>query len=386
MPSKTILKLMERLSEVPDPRRQCRNLRHPLVDVLAISFCAILSGAEDFFDFERYAELKEPFLRTFLSLPNGTPSHDTFRRVFEAVDPAKLQAVLMSWLTEVRQTLSLPEGEPRMIAIDGKTMRRTFDRNSGLSALHLVSAWATDAGLTLGQVAADADSNEITAIPKLLDLIDVKGSIVTIDAAGCQKEIAEKIVQKKGDYVLALKGNQPTMHQAVSDYFLNETKKPRPSRVVRRLRTNESGHGRDTKRDVWVAPIPKRGVDATEWVGMKSITMIVCETTDHATGKVRGEARYFISSLAPNVKTIARAIRSHWLIENGLHWVLDVVFREDERRLLDRQAAENFALMSRLAVTLLKGDKSRKDSIKGKRKIAGWENSYLQHLLASNQL
>lgn len=385
MSSKAIEKLVERLKEVPDPRRQCRNLRHPLVDVLAISFCAVLSGAEDFVEFELYARMKEPLLREFLELPNGAPSHDTFRRVLEAVDPARLQEALVSWLQEIREE-SVPAADPPVIAIDGKSMRRTFNRASGLAALHLVSAWATDTGITLGQVAVDAKSNEITAIPQLLDLIDVKGAVVTIDAAGCQKQIAEKIAEKQGDYLLALKGNQPTLHDAVADYFLRQGERSKPSRGVQRLRSAETGHGRETSREVWTAPVPKGLAGADEWNNIASIAMAICETTERSTGVVKGEVRYYISSMPPKATRIAHAIRSHWGIENGLHWVLDVVFHEDQRRLLDRRAAENFVMLNRLAVAVLKGDTSKKASIKGKRKIAGWEDSYLKHLLATNRL
>lgn len=319
-------------------------------------------------------------------MPNGVPSHDTFCRVLEAVDPARLQVALVRWLREVRAEEGDAAGVPPVVAIDGKTMRRIFDRASGLAALHLVSAWATDTGITLGQAAVDAKYNEIAAIPPLLDLIDVKGAVVTVDAAGCQKEIAEKVARKRGDYLLELKGNQPTLHEAVVDYFLRQSERARPSRGVRRLWSTETGHGRETTREVRAAPAPKGLAGTSEWSGIATIATAVCETTDRSTGDVKGEARYCISSMPPNATRVAHAIRSHWSIENGLHWVLDVVFHEDQRRLLDRRAAENFAMLNRLAVAVLKGDARRKASIKGKRKIAGWENSYLKHLLAGNRL
>jgi len=219
-------KLVAALETVPDPRRQCKNLRHPLVDVLVLGFCGVLCGAEDFVEIEALARSKQEFFRRFLGLPHGIPSHDTFRRVFQAVCPQALQQCLIRWLQGVRPTTRPADGE--VIALDGKTLRRTFDRAQGLAALHLVSAWATANGLTLGQVAVDAKSNEITAIPQLIELLDLKDCVVTIDAAGCQKEIAAQIVAKEGDYVLALKDNQPTLREQVSDYFAGQLEKEKP--------------------------------------------------------------------------------------------------------------------------------------------------------------
>jgi len=220
MPAKEQSPLANALAAVPDPRRQCKNLRHPLVDVLVVGFCGVLCGCDDFVEIETFGRKKADFFRRFLDLPEGVPSHDTFRRVFQAVCPEALQRCLIQWLQGVRQAAPAAEGE--VVAIDGKTLRRTFDRARGLGALHLVSAWATANGLTLGQVAADAQSNEVTAIPRLIELLDLKGCVVTIDAAGCQKEIAAQIVAKEADYVLALKENHPTLYEQVSEYFLEQ--------------------------------------------------------------------------------------------------------------------------------------------------------------------
>src|SRR6185295_8161690 len=211
--------LVEAMSAVPDPRRQCQNLRHPLADVLVLGFCGVLCGCEDFVEIEAFGRSKEAFFRRFLALPHGIPSHDTFRRVFQAVCPQALQDCLIDWLRGARQAAQPADGA--VVAIDGKTLRRTFDRARGLGALHLVSAWATANGLTLGQVAVDAKSNEITAIPHLIQLLDLRGCVVTIDAAGCQKEIAAQIVGKEADYVLALKENHPTLYAQVAEYFLD---------------------------------------------------------------------------------------------------------------------------------------------------------------------
>lgn len=358
MPAKEPSNLVDALRTVPDPRRQCQNLRHRLVDVLVLGFCGVLCGCEDFVEIEAFGRSKEDFFRRFLELPHGIPAHDTFRRVFQAVCPQALQHCLIQWLREVR----VPPAQGEVIAIDGKTLRRTFDRAHGLGALHLVSAWATAHGLTLGQVAVDANSNEITAIPHLIDLLDLKDCVVTIDAAGCQKDIAAQIVAKDADYVLALKENQPTLYEQVSNYFLKEF--DQPGGPVRQHRQVEQGHGRTETRDTFVAPVPKALVGAASWVGLASIGMVIRHCLDHATGTTSDEVRYFISSLPARVKRLAGAVRQHWGIENGLHWVLDVAFNEDRMRQRDRTGIENLALLNRLAVSLLRRDKTVKAGVK----------------------
>lgn len=380
MLAKESSKLVAAMQAVPDPRRQCKNLRHRLVDVLVMGFCAVLCGGEDFVEIEAFARSKEDFFRRFLELPHGIPSHDTFRRVFQAVSPPALQSCLIGWLQEARQE-SHAAADGEVIAIDGKTLRRTFDRARGLGALHLVSAWATANGLTLGQVAVDAKSNEITAIPRLLALLDLKDCVVTIDAVGCQKDIAAQIVAKEADYVLALKDNQPTLHEQVSDYFLEQLEEENPPGKLRRHRQVEKGHGRTETRETFVAPAPKEMVASGAWVGLASIVMVIRHSLDHATGKLSDEVRYFLSSLPARVKRVARAVRQHWGIENGLHWVLDVAFNEDRMRQRDRNGVENLALLNRLAVSLLRADETVKAGIKCKRKTAGWDDDYLLQLL-----
>ena len=373
-------KLVEALGAVPDPRRQCKNLRHRLVDVLVVGFCGVLCGCEDFVELQTFGRKKEDFFRRFLELPQGIPSHDTFRRVFQAVCPQALQRCLIQWLQGLRQAApAAAQGE--VVAIDGKTLRRTFDRARSLGALHLVSAWATANGLTLGQVAVDAKSNEITAIPQLIELLDLKDCVVTIDAAGCQKEIAAPIVAKEADYVLALKGNQPTLYEQVSDYFLEQLEKEGPDRKLRHQREVEEGHGRSETRETFVAPATKAMVASGAWLGLATVVLVIRRCVEHATGKASDEVRYFISSLPAKVKRLARAVRQHWGIENGLHWVLDVAFNEDRMRQRDRQGIENLALLNRLAVSLLRQDKSIKAGVKCKRKTAGWNDDYLLHLL-----
>jgi predicted transposase YbfD/YdcC len=378
MPTPERSNLAEALAAVPDPRRPCQNLRHALGDVLTLGFCGVLCGCDDFVELEEFGRSKEPFFRRFLELAHGIPSHDTFRRVFQAVCPLALQQALIAWLQQLR-----PAGEPadqEVIAIDGKTLRRTFDRAKGWGALHVVSAWATANGLTLGQVAADAKSNEITAIPRLLDLLDLEDCVVTIDAAGCQKDIAARIVEKGGDYVLALKENQPTLYEQVTDYFAEQLDQDNAAGKVRCHRQVETGHGRTETRHTYVVPAPKGLVEDGIWVGLTTLVLIVRETCDQATGKATDEVRYFISSLPPRARRLASAVRQHWGIENGLHWVLDVAFNEDRMRQRDRNGIENLALLNRLAVSLLRQDKTVKAGVKCKRKRAGWDEDYLLHL------
>lgn len=381
MAAKEQSKLVAALEAVPDPRRQCKNLRHRLVDVLIIGFCGVLCGCDDFVEIEKFGRSKVDLFRRFLELPNGIPSHDTFRRVFQAVCPLALQRCLIDWLQELRQTTQGAAETGEVVAIDGKTLRRTFDRARDLRALHLVSAWATANGITLGQVAVDGKSNEITAIPQLLELLDLKDCVVTIDAAGCQKDIAAKIVAKDADYVLALKDNQPTLHAQVADYFVQQLEADIPDKNLRHHREVEKSHGRTETRETYVAPAPKQMVAPGTWVGLASMVMVIRHCIDHATGKATDEVRYFISSLPAKAKRLASAVRQHWGIENELHWVLDVAFNEDRMRQRDRKGIENLALLNRLAVSLLRQDKTVKAGVKCKRKTAGWDNDYLLHLL-----
>jgi predicted transposase YbfD/YdcC len=361
--------LIEQLQTIADPRRQCRNLKHRLVDVLLIGFCGVLADCDDFIQIADWARHHEEFLRTFLELPNGIPSHDTLRRVFAAVAPAALQEVLIAWLQKRR---GLP-GD--WIHIDGKTLRGTRCTARELGALHLVSAWASEQGLSLGQVAVDAKSNEITAIPLLLDLHD---KVVTIDAMGCQTAIAAHIVAGGGDYVLAVKDNQPTLHAEVRQAF--ETALESEDPCLRRYAAEETGHGRQERRVVWVLPAGRHVSGRAAWAGLCSLVLVLRVVVCQQSGAQTIELHHYISSLRPSARRLAAAIRGHWGIENGLHWVLDVVFREDARRLYDRTAAENVGLLNRLATSLLRGDPA-KGSLKVKRKRAGWSTDYLAQLL-----
>jgi predicted transposase YbfD/YdcC len=365
---------VERLQTIADPRRQNENLKHRLVDIIILGFCGVLAGCDDFVEIAEWAKVHEAFFRTFLALPHGIPAHDTFTRVFAMLKPATLQAVLLPWLLERR---GLP-GE--WIHLDGKTLRRTGRPTPQLKALHVVSAWAGQTGITLGQVAVDAKSNEITAMPQLLEFLDLRDKIVTTDAMGCQKDIAQTIVAGGGDYILAVKDNQPTLHAEIQAAFA--TAPPPPARSSRLYSTEDQGHGREEQRTVQVLPARGylSGAQLALWVGVLSIVMVTRVVWCEATGKESIEVSYFLSSLPPQARRIGSAIRGHWSIENGLHWGLDVVFREDARRLYDRTAAENGAFLNRLALSLLRGD-TGKSSLKVKRKRAGWSLPYLMQLL-----
>lgn len=373
MPAMTCA-LVERLETIADPRRQGENLKHRLVDIIILGFCGVLAGCDDFVEIAEWAKVNEGFFRSFLALPHGIPAHDTFNRVFAMLKPTTLQEVLLPWLLERR---GLP-GD--WIHLDGKTLRHTGRPTPQLKALHMVSAWAGQTGITLGQVVVDAKSNEITAMPQLLELLDLRDKIVTTDAMGCQKEIAKTIVAGRGDYILAVKENQPTLHAEIRAAFA--TVATPPARSSRLYTTEDHGHGREEQRTVQV--LPARGqlsaAQGAAWLGVLTIVMVTRVVWCEATEVESIEVSYFLSSLPPNARRIGRAIRGHWSIENGLHWVLDVVFREDARRLYDRTAAENVAFLNRLALSLLRGDGS-KSSMKVKRKRAGWSLPYLRQLL-----
>jgi predicted transposase YbfD/YdcC len=367
-------KLVERLETIADPRRQCENLKHPLVDIIILGFCGVLGGCDDFVEIAEWAKVNEVFFRSFLELPHGIPAHDTFNRVFAMLKPTTLQEVVLPWLLERR---GLP-GD--WIHLDGKTLRHTGRPTPKLKALPMVSAWAGQTGLTLGQVAVDTKSNEITAMPQLLKLLDLHEKIVTTDAMGCQKDIAKTIVAGGGNYILAVKDNQPTLHAEMKAAFA--TAATPPARSPRLYRTEDQGHGREEQRTVQV--LPARGhlsaAQVAAWLGVLTIVLVTRVVWCEATGVESSEVSYFLSSLPPNARRIGTAIRGHWSIENGLHWGLDVVFREDARRLYDRMAAENVAFLNRLALSLLRGD-AGKSSLKVKRKRAGWSLPYLMQLL-----
>jgi predicted transposase YbfD/YdcC len=364
--------------KLEDPRSTI-NLKHPLVSVVVIAMMAILAGAGGPTAIAEWAACKEVFLLKLLKLPNGIPCKDVFRRVLATLRPGAFQACFATWLNSLRAKAAKETGVDKPVfAVDGKTARRSHDRRKGLGALHSVSVWASEFGLSLGQVACAEKSNEITAIPELLQLVDIQGSIITIDAMGTQKAIAATIIDRKADYVLALKGNQETLQQAVINYIDEESKNDFADAQARRHLTKEKGHGREEIRSYIQMPVPETLRELELWKGLKSIGMatLVCVRD----GKETTETRYYISSLPVGVKQFAHAIRSHWAIENSCHWSLDMTYREDESRIREPHIRENFAWLNRFTLSLLKQHPG-KNSIVGKRRGCGWNENFMLEVL-----
>lgn len=365
--------------ELEDPRSET-NRKHPLVSVVVIAMMAVLAGAGGPTAIARWAALKEEFLLAVLPLPNGIPRKDVFRRVLSLLRPEAFQACFAAWLQSLRaEAAATTEVEQPIFAVDGKTARRSHDRANGLGALHCVSVWASDFGLALGQVACDDKSNEITAIPELLRLVDINGAIITIDAMGTQKAIAEQIVDSGADYVLALKGNQETLHQAVIDHIDQHLDNDFADAQARRHCSTEKGHGREERRSYIQMPVPETLRGLEHWKGLRSIGIATLICTRN--GEETSETRYYISSLPVGVKRFARAVRSHWGIENSCHWSLDMTFREDESRIREPQIRENFAWLNRFTLSLLKQHPG-KDSIAMKRRGCGWSDDFLLQVFA----
>jgi predicted transposase YbfD/YdcC len=370
--------VVRHFEELEDPRSTI-NRQHPLVSVVVIAIMAVLAGAGGPTAIADWALLKQEFLLKALDLPNGIPRKDVFRRVLMALQPGTFQSCFAVWLNSLRAKASAAtEVKQPVFAVDGKTLRRSHDRSNGLGALHSVSVWASEFGLSLGQVACSEKSNEITAIPELLRLVDIKGAIITIDAMGTQKAIAAQIVESDGDYVLALKGNHETLHQAVIDYIDQQHERDYEGIDVRRHRTTETGHGREETRTYVHMAVPETLPGLSQWKGLKSIGMAISECTRD--GKQAIEVRYFISSLDVGVKRFAHAVRSHWAIENTCHWCLDVTYREDDSRIREKNLRENFAWLSRFSLSLLKQHPSKK-SIAMKRRSCGWSENFLLQVL-----
>jgi predicted transposase YbfD/YdcC len=360
-----------------DPRSSV-NRQHPLVSVVVIALMGVLAGAGGPTGIARWAALKEEFLLNALDLPNGIPRKDVFRRVLMTLRPGAFQACFVNWLNSLRATAAAETGvEQPVLAVDGKTARRSHDRKNGVGALHSVSVWASEFGLSLGQVACAEKSNEITAIPELLRLVDIKGAIITIDAMGTQKAIAAQIIKGEADFVLALKGNQETLHQAIIEHIDEQLEGDLAG--AREHVTTEKGHGREETRTYLQLPAPKSLPGFAQWKGLKSIGLVTsCCLRD---GNETIEVRYYISSLAVSVKKFAHAVRGHWSIENACHWVLDLTYREDESRIRDKHLRENFAWLNRFTLSLLK-QHPRRDSIAMKRRSCGWSEDFLLEVVA----
>ena len=355
-----------------DPRR--RKVVHPLINILTIALCATIAGADDFVAMAHWGRLHKDWLGQFLDLSNGIPSHDRINMLFRRLKPAEFERCLLSWLASLHD---LSAGT--LIAIDGKTARHSFDTATARSALHLVSAWAVSARLSLGCVAVARKSNEITAIPELLKMLELVGAIVTIDAMGCQTKIAEAIVAGGGDYLLAVKGNQETLYRGIEDHFLNHMSDDFARTEVTRHETVEEGHGRQEHRTYYVCDVPVGLPDASRWKGLVRIGMAVSETTRG--GKPSDAVRYYIMSRRLSAKRFGPLVRGHWGIENSLHWQLDVSFGEDGSRTRKDHAQANLGVLRRTSLSLLKNERSIKVGIKNRRLTAAWDTDYLRKLL-----
>ncbi len=369
-----IASLSEHFGRLEDPREE-ELVEHKLLDMLVIAVCAVICGADTWVEVETFGKARQVWLESFLDLPHGIPSHDTFGRLFARLSSYQFQRCFASWIQAV---FTVSSGQ--VIAIDGKTLRRLYDRRCNKAAIHMVSAWANANRLVLGQVKTDAKSNEITAIPELLKLLEVKGNIVTIDAMGCQKAIAAGIIDRGGNYVLALKGNQGRLSEQVNQFFTQAQANQFAGIAHEYHETVDGGHGRVEVRRYWTVTVPPEITEAAKWKGLQSIGMV--ESERHIGAKVTaGETRYYITSLDSDAKRFGRAVRGHWGIENRLHWSLDVTFNEDGCRVRQGQAAENFAVLRHLALNLLQQDKTTRLGIKAKRFKAALDPQYLAKLL-----
>ena len=372
MPAMKSVAIEEYFSEVTDPRR--REGTYPLINFLVIAICAVICGADDFVAIAEFGRAKKKFLEKFLDLSAGIPSHDRFNAIFRAIKPAEFEKCLLSWITALHEVT-----DGQVVAIDGKTLRRSFDAATSKAAIHMVSAWATANHISLGQVVVDEKSNEITAIPKLLEILELSGALVTIDAMGCQTEIARDIVEAGGDYVLAVKGNQPTLHNGLAFFFADHRADDFARVHVRRHETHEHGHGRDEMRFYYVCPVPEGLPDKERWRKLRAIGLAVNNTVRD--GKECIDFRYYILSTFPSARRFAEAVRSHWAIENRLHWQLDLTFQEDQSRIRKGHADANFSSLRRTALSLLKNNHTKKVGVKNKRLIAAMNDDYLTEVL-----
>lgn len=356
-------------ANVDDPRKY--NVRHNLIDIITIAICAITCGAQSWIEVEQYALSKYDWLKQFLELPGKTPSHDTFGRVFSMLDPKQFNEAFSLWWQSIKTLFRKDQ-----IAIDGKTLRASHDKASGKGAIHIVSAWAVENGLVLGQIKTNEKSNEITAIPELIKQIELEGKTVSIDAMGCQKAIARLIIEKKGDYVFSLKGNQSNLHEQIQLFFQDTTNDPSE---FNRFESIDGDHGRVETRRYTISDDIDWLYGKEYWPGIKTIIMVQRERDIN--NKLSSETSYYISSLENNPDMISSGIRNHWHIENKLHWVLDVSFNEDKCRVRKDHAPENMAILRHIALNLLKQEKTFKGSIQTKKMKAAWDNDYMIKIL-----
>lgn len=368
--------ILEYFEDLEDPRSTI-NRQHLLGDLIVISVCGVLAGADGPKAIGVWAQAHKDWLQDYLELPNGIPSHDTIGRLLAALKPAAFQSCFERWINSLRQS---SDGKPteEIIAIDGKALRRSHNRKESLGPLFLVSAWSVQRGISLGQLATAEKSNEITAIPELLDNIELNNATVTIDAAGCQKNIAAKIIEKGGDYLLALKGNQGNLYQAAMDWVLEQMENDFATTTVRRFVETVKGHGREDTVEYIHLPAPASLPGKSLWKNLRTIGVAI--RTSQKDGKETCDVRFFISSLHLGVRRFAKSSRGHWGIENSLHWCLDVTFREDESRVRDRLAADNLAWLKRFSISLLK-QQDDKESIAMRRRMAGWNVDYLMQVI-----
>lgn len=365
-------KLQVHFASLTDPRR--RKITHPLINFIVIAICAVICGADDFVAIADFGRKKRKWFRKILDLQNGIPSHDRFNAIFAMLSPAEFERCLLSWIQALHEVTG-----GQVIAIDGKTLRGSFDKASSKSAIHMISAWASANSISLGQVVADEKSNEITAIPKLLEMLHLKGATVTIDAMGCQTDIARRIIDAGGHYVLNVKGNQGRLRDGIEEFFTEFLDGKEPSVPVRQRHSTTSGHGRKEARWHYVCPVPRDLPDRERWPGLKAIGMVISNTIRD--GKECVDIRSYILSKKLAVKKFAAIVKGHWAIENELHWQLDVTFREDHCRIRKGNADVNFSTLRRTALTLLKNEKTAKLGVKNKRLSAGWDEDYLLQVL-----